>query len=338
MDDRKLSQAPSCSSDPSPAPVEPPDVGRRAALIRMLEVGAAVAGTALLTSGATEKTAEARRPPPPVVPQSPLVSLQIESPDGGDFPSFRHGGEAWIAGAEGERYNLRLQNHSPERVEVVVSVDGRDVISGRLGDYAKQRGYVIDPFDVLIIEGYRQSLDAVAAFRFADLSESYSARMGTPVHVGVIGVAAFAEKVRRRRRKNPIAPIEGEPFPGEDAAAPIPPATVVSGAERARARAEKSGDGADMSWAAPEQPNQLGTEYGESTFAPVEEVKFRRKHKKKPDQLLVVRYDSMAGLRERGVVFDDAPPRRPVRTWEHEPRPRPSREFAPPPPPKDWWR
>lgn len=305
----------------------------------MMEVGAAVAGTALLTSGVTEQTAEARRPPPPIEPQTALVSLQIESPDGSDFPSFRHGAELWIAGVEGQRYNLRLQNHSPERVEVVVSVDGRDVVSGRLGDYAKQRGYVLEPFGVLRIEGYRQSLESVAAFRFADLADSYSARMGTPANVGVIGVAVFSEKLNKRRHKLPLAPVEGDPFPGEDAAA-APSSSVVSGADKSRRKAEARGEGGgrDVSWAAPEQPNQLGTEYGESTFAPVEEVVFKRRHSKKPDQLLVVRYDSMDGLRARGIVFDE--PHRPIRTWEREPpRPRPQpREFAPPPPPRDWWR
>jgi hypothetical protein len=306
----------------------------------MLEVGAAVAGTALLTSGVTPQTAEAKRLPPPIEPQSPLVSLQIETPEGGDFPSFRSGGDIWIAGADGERYNLRLQNHSPERVEVVVSVDGRDVVSGRLGDYVKQRGYVLDPFGVLIIEGYRQSLDNVAAFRFTDLDNSYSARLGTPANVGMIGIAAFAEKVNKRRHKLPLAPVEGDPFPGEDAAA-TPAPTVVSGTERARAKADRRGEGsaADMSWAAPEEvPGALGTEYGESTFAPVEEVPFKRAHSKKPDQLLVVRYDSMEGLRARGVLFDETPRRRPVPTWEREPVRPDQHEFAPPPPPRDWWR
>lgn len=306
----------------------------------MLEVGAAVAGTALLTSGVSPQTAEARRPPPPIEPQSPLVSLTVETPEGSDYPSFQGGGDVWIAGADGERYNLRLQNHGPERVEVVVSVDGRDVISGRLGDYAKQRGYVLDPFGVLIIEGYRQSLDNVAAFRFSDLASSYSARLGTPANVGVIGVAAFAEKVSKRRHKLPLAPVDGDPFPGEDAAAQPAP-SMVSGTERARAKAERragEGSAADMSWAAPEQPGSLGTEYGESTFAPVEEVPFKRAHSKKPDQLLVVRYDSMEGLRARGVLFDETPPHRPIRTWDPEPVRPSNREFAPPPPPRDWWR
>ena len=321
-------------SDPKRA--EDPSWSRRGALFRMLEVGVAVAGTALLTSGASESEAKARQPPPPLEPQSPLVSVQIESPSGHDFPSFRQGRDTWLAGAEGERYNLRLQNHSPARVEVVVSVDGRDVISGRLGDYAKQRGYVLEPFGVLLIEGYRQSLDHVAAFRFATLEDSYAGRLGTPASVGVIGVAAFSEKVRTRRRKQPLAPANGDPFPGEDAAAP-PSASTVSGSDKARRKAQKRGSsGEAQSWAAPEDTSQLGTAYGEQTFAPVEEVSFRRKSNKKPDQLLVVRYDSMHGLRARGIVFDEpTPPRRPpVRTWE---RPS-SREFAPPPPPRDWWR
>jgi hypothetical protein len=321
--------------DPKRSPShDDPNLSRRGAFIRMLEIGVGIAGAAVLTSGASEQVAEARRLPPPVEPQQSLVSVQIEAPDGSDFPSFRSGGEVWIAGSEGQRYNLRLQNHSPERVEIVVTVDGRDVISGRLGDYVKQRGYVLDPFDVLIIEGYRQSLDSVAAFRFADLADSYSARLGSPIHVGLIGVAAFAERSPARLRQQPLAPVEGDAFPGEDAVAPTP-SVVVAGSDKARARAGGDArDGERMSWAAPEeeQVNQLGTEYGESTFSPVEEVTFKRKHRRKPDQLLVLHYDSMDGLRARGIVFDEPHHRRePVRTWDREPRPRDGR-FAPPPP------
>ena len=322
-----------------------PNLSRRGALFRMFEVGLGIAGAAVLTSGSSEPVAEAKKPPPAIEPQQPLVSLAIETPDGGSFPTFAHGGDLWIAGVEGQRYNLRIQNNSPNRVEVVVSVDGRDVVSGRLGDYVKQRGYVLDPFASLRIEGYRQSLDNVATFRFADLADSYTARLGTPMLAGVIGVAAFTERGREIRRKNPLAPLEGDPFPGEDAAARPAPSSVVTGAERARTReAKRSGDGAlggarDEGWAAPDDaPGQLGTEYGESKFSPVEEVSFKRKHRKKPDQLLVVRYDSMDGLQARGVIFDRPHHHpEPVRTWD-EPVRRRRDDFAPPPPPRDWWR
>jgi hypothetical protein len=326
-----------------------PNLSRRGALIRMLEIGLGVAGAVVLTSGSSEPVAEARRLPPPVSPQPhSLVSVQVEALGGGEFPSFRHGDQVWIAGSEGQRYNLRLHNHSPGRVEVVVTVDGRDVISGQLGDYVKQRGYVLDPFESLVIEGYRQSFDSVAAFRFADLADSYSARLGTPVHVGLIGVAAFAERQARaspRRRQAPLAPVTGHPFPGEEArSAPAPSGTVGAPEKRASRGGSSSGDGGGdkpMSWAAPEhaeaRPSQLGTEYGESTYSPVEEVTFQRANRRNPNQLLVLHYDSLAGLRARGIIDDprptwNPPPPRPT------PRPRQDPRFAPPPPPKDWWR
>lgn len=336
--ERERSLLPSRPAADAPKP-ESEALGRRGAIIRMAEIGLGIAGATILTSGASEKQAEARRPPPPVEPQRPLVSLELVDERGDHFPTFAHGGELWIAGVEGERYNLRIQNNTPERVEVVVSVDGRDVITGRLGDYVKQRGYVLDPFGVLVIEGYRQSLDKVAAFRFADLADSYTARLGTPIHAGVIGLAAFSERKWIRRRKRPLAPVEGEPFPGEDAAPTARP-SVVTGTERARdkaARRSRSGGGAEESWAAPEELNQLGTEFGESTFSPVEEVPFKRRRRRKPEQLLVLRYDSMAGLRERGVAVEPRPRPRP-RPEPIRPRRHTGRDFAPPPPPKDWWR
>ncbi|EDM75301.1 hypothetical protein PPSIR1_26026 [Plesiocystis pacifica SIR-1] len=312
-----------------------PNLSRRGALWRIFEVGVGVAGATLLTSGSTQQVAQARRMPPPVEPQRSLVSLELETPDGDSFPTFGHAGDRWAAGFEGERYNLRITNHTPKRVEIVVTVDGRDVISGRLGDYVKQRGYVLDPFDSLVVEGYRQSLDSVAAFRFSALGDSYTARMGTPVHAGVIGVAAFQEYELPHRRRKPLATVEGQPFPGEDAARPAPPSMIRGAGGRRKAEAKRSDAAASRGWAAPEDEaaNELGTEYGESQFSPVEEVSFKRKRRKHPDQLLVLRYDSMDGLRARGVV-EPPQPREPVRPWR-EPRWRePSRDFAPPPPPR----
>ncbi|NVB40848.1 hypothetical protein G6O69_23620 [Pseudenhygromyxa sp. WMMC2535] len=342
-----LESAPLVAPGATPDPADV-DLGRRGALIRLLEVGVGVAGAALLTSGAREGEAEARRPPPPIEPQQPLVSLHVETAAGESLPSFAAGDDLWIAGVEGQRYRLHLQNHSRGRVEVVVSVDGRDVISGKLGDYAKQRGYVIDPFASLTIEGYRQSFDDVAAFRFADLADSYSARMGTPGNVGVIGVAAFSERTRAVVRRRPLAPVEGEPFPGEDAAptvaSPRSSSSRATTREVAKAKGAASGgsDEGRGEWAMAEDKDrsvtQLGTEYGERRYSPVEEVSFKRAHRKKPDQLVVVRYDSISGLQARGIIRDVAPVRtwepEPVRTWEPEPR----RDFAPPPPPRDWWR
>src|SRR2546422_280885 len=80
------------------------------------------------------------------------------------------------------------------RVEAVVSVDGRDVVSGNPGDYMRERGYIIPPHGSVVVDGFRQSLSRAAAFRFSRPGSSYSSRMGTPENVGVIGVAFFGEQ------------------------------------------------------------------------------------------------------------------------------------------------
>jgi hypothetical protein len=335
----------------SPDSTEDPSTSRRGALIRMLEIGLGIGGAVVLTSGPGSSDVQARPamdPPPPIQHQHSLVSLALVHSDGSSFPTFFEGNTTWIAGQEGERYDLHIQNHTDGRVEVVVSVDGRDVISGKPGDYRKQRGYVLAPFGSLVVEGYRQSLDRIAAFRFSSLSDSYSARLGTPGNVGVIGVAAFSEKVREPRHKRALAPLTADPFPGEEAefrgeeAAPAAPAGVVTGsrADKKRGRQEARGDGG---FATAEPENRIGTEYGESVFSPVEEVEFKRENKKRPDQLLVLRYDSIEGLRARGIVVDETWRPEPVPFEEPEPfrprpRPRGDRDFAKPPPPKDWWR
>ncbi len=164
--------------------------------------------------------AEAHRPwndsghyhqPQPIPAQE--VSVTLESPSGGSIQTFWHDGSLYAAGQNGARYNLRVHNSTGERVEAVVSVDGRDVVSGQLGNYKSQRGYVIEPYGSVVIEGFRQSLDQVAAFRFTDIGNSYSARRGSGQHVGVIGVAVFKEYQPRFRRSPPQpVPIATRPY------------------------------------------------------------------------------------------------------------------------------
>ncbi len=123
-------------------------------------------------------------------------------------------GRALIVGAEGRRYNIVLQNQTGGRFEVVASVDGLDVIDGRPADLAK-RGYILEPYGSLTIDGFRRSETAVAAFRFGRVSQSYAARTSGDRNVGVVGVAFFAERgsvwtndeLRRRDTANP--------FPGD---------------------------------------------------------------------------------------------------------------------------
>jgi hypothetical protein len=122
-----------------------------------------------------------------------LVDVTVENEHGEELPTFHHKGGIYIAGRKGERYNLRITNQTSERIEVVATVDGRDVISGEKGDITNT-GYVIRPYDDILVKGFRQNHGQVAAFRFSSKGASYSARSGTSENVGVIGVAVFREK------------------------------------------------------------------------------------------------------------------------------------------------
>lgn len=276
-----------------------------------------------------------------VAPWGQEVSLTVEGASGGALPTYYHGGSVYVAGQLGERYNLRVQNNTGERVEAVVTVDGRDVVSGQLGNYKTQRGYVIEAYGSVVIEGYRQSLDQVAAFRFTDVGNSYSGRWGTPQHTGVIGVAVFKEYHPRRQRQPP-APIATRPYydpyygdyqgaggRAEASEAPAPAPADASAAKSAPSGGAYYRDEARRNY---ERSPQLGTQYGESTYSAVREVTFERKHKRRPDVLMTVYYDSKDNLRARGVPVDpyyhSPPPPVDPRPWPEERH----NQYAPPPP------
>ncbi|HET9960428.1 MAG TPA: hypothetical protein VFQ61_38425 [Polyangiaceae bacterium] len=140
---------------------------------------------------------------------------------GNPLRSYGAGNQCYVEGSPGQRYVIEVQNRTGQRFEVVASVDGLDVLDGSAGTFEK-RGYVMRPFSTLEIEGFRQSLDEVAAFRFGRVADSYAARTGDDRNVGVVGVAFFGEagapppyldsEQQRRDR--------AEPFPGRFAQPP----------------------------------------------------------------------------------------------------------------------
>lgn len=145
-----------------------------------------------------------------------VVSLLDEI--GRPLPAADIGGERWAVGEPGQRYMIGVENRSSERWEVVTSVDGLDVIDGEPAALHK-RGYIIDPWSSITIDGWRTSESGVAAFRFSALEDSYAGRKGHARNVGVVGVAFFRERGAPRwddtaRRR------AADPFPGRFADPP----------------------------------------------------------------------------------------------------------------------
>jgi hypothetical protein len=230
--------------------------------------------------------------------------LELVDDGGRPLPSYLHEGRTYVLGSAGARYRLRIRNDSGRRVEVVVSVDGRDVIDGGPSSLGK-RGYLVDARGEVLIDGYRLSEDAVAAFRFGTVARSYAALEGDARDVGVIGVAVFPE-----RRPRP-APLRDSPAREKSASA-----EAVQGAPAP---------------AAPEAKRPgLGTTFGEEHESHVRQVAFVRESAS-PAVRLTLRYDDRAGLLAAGVDVDgrcEAPEQRLRR--EADPFRRDSR-WAPPP-------
>lgn len=150
------------------------------------------------------------------------LSMGLRDENGSWLTAFTAGSKNYIVGEAGRRYTIVVRNATPFRIECVISVDGLDVIDGRDASFAK-RGYLVEGNKEIEVDGFRQSANSVAAFRFGSVSGSYAEQKhGESRNVGVIGLAVFNERgtepwnfnndVNRRHDANP--------FPGQFAQPP----------------------------------------------------------------------------------------------------------------------
>jgi hypothetical protein len=198
-------------------------------------------------------------------------------------------------------------------------VDGRDVLDGRPSELEK-RGYIVQPYGEVVIDGFRLNNESVAAFRFSDVRHSYAAKMGDARDVGVIGVAVFPERVRvfpqpyqaysgLNTQTSPRAEdgvsqsgdvggaADRAPEPeasGALGAAQAPPPSAATKSMEARRSANRPG---------------LGTEFGEQRESHVQEIEFERASES-PAAMLVLRYNDCQGLRNTGIDVSRCCPNR----------------------------
>ena len=241
------------------------------------------------------------------------------------LPTYQFEGRTFVVGKPGNEYALSLRNQGGERVLVVGSVDGVNIVSGETAS-PMQSGYVLSPGQSAEINGWRKSLSNTAAFYFTEHDNSYAARTGRPNDVGVIGAAIF----RERRLPPPIrykpwsedrsGPMPyGSPAPqqgrGDSAAEYAPPASAAAPNDMAK-RAEKS----------------LGTGHGRIEQSDTRYTEFQRASNT-PDQVVTVYYDTYSNLLAMGVpVWRDEGNRYAYRKPHPRPFPRdPTAGFVPDP-------
>lgn len=236
---------------------------------------------------------------------------------------YRHG-EYWVAGEPGARYAIAIRNRLGERLLAVTSVDGVNVITGQNAGW-DQSGYVLDPWEGYQIAGWRKSDYQVAEFAFTAASRSYAARTGRPQNVGIIGIALFRELIPEAALAVPAPPIANGPpaaaqraLPAPDrserqseaqaapapAPAPAPSATPPSPATRSSDLAANEFRREPAPGFLPAPAPSLGTAHGAAEYSYVAHTRFLRRQWH-PDEIIRIRYDSLANLIAMGIVPAD---------------------------------
>ena len=237
---------------------------------------------------------------------SPLVEVSVVTERGPGLLLYPVASEqpntyrAYVEAIRGERYSVRVRNHSPFRVGLVIAVDGRNIISGKKSFLQPQeRMYILDPHGWGYYDGWRSSNNQVNTFYFTDAGGSYAGAWGDYSAMGVIAVAVFPE------RRPPEPPVYERGGTYEQRDMKEMPKKSAPQAMRPRVGAEP------------------GTGYGEEKYSPVIRVDFE------PEPVAAERhflkYEWREALCRKGIIDCRSPQPR-NRFWDE------NRGYAPPPP------
>jgi hypothetical protein len=263
-----------------------------------------------------------------------LVDLSVEV-DGTAAPLYfaRDGsGRYYLEARAGSAYAVRISNHSPERIGVVLAVDGLNAISGEreLGpaDPARRgRMYVIDPWGDVQVRGWRTSLEDVRRFMFVDERGSYAARTGRANgKMGWIQAWAYRERFaahiapprgpwdrqpqpyeQPEARREGAAPRDGSDDKAEAAPPKAAPPDVAAAPESRAADGARSKRPDGFEGAYP------GTGWGSQAWDPATVVRFDAQPA--PADTVTLRYEYAPALRALGLL---PPPRERDRLSERD--------------------
>lgn len=237
----------------------------------------------------------ADRPWPAPYAVGALVGVRVEV-EGAAAPLYAAvdgSGRYYVEARRGGRYALHLENRSGERLAVLMTVDGLNVISGgRQSVDQSGRMYVLDPWESADIQGWRTSLDDVRRFTFVDERASYAARTGQAnSRMGWIELAVYRERHRYGWRAPERPDVTAQDRPRAEAPAPQA-RTEEQGRDDKRAGSGKAQSGAAESYP--------GTGWGEQTHDPVNLVDFEPEAR--PAERITVRYEYASALRALGIL------------------------------------
>ncbi len=113
--------------------------------------------------------------------------------NGRKVKEYRHNGLTFVEAKDGTEFAIEVKNHRSGRVLAIVSVDGLDIVDGKVAT-AKSRGYIVSGNNADTFNGWRKSKEQVSNFKFTTGKNSYSTEKGKGASNGIIGIKLIAEK------------------------------------------------------------------------------------------------------------------------------------------------
>ena len=219
-----------------------------------------------------------------------VVDARVVSDSGADFAKYRtypqirqEGKYFYMEAIKGERYSIRVQNRSNQRIGVVIAVDGRNIISGDKSDLkGSERMYIIDPYVTQTFEGWRTGMDRTNRFYFTEQSDSYAERVfADGSAMGTIALAVYRERI----------PVRVPPFTQEQSKLKAPSAGAAPAAPSERHSSDRLAEA---------KSEQTGTGFGETTHSPSRIVDFRAESVMV--EKIVLKYEWQSELCRKGVI------------------------------------
>jgi hypothetical protein len=259
------------------------------------------AGVAVAVLAAAGQASAHQRPAP-----GSLVGISVDV-EGTETPLYRAvdgSGRYYLEARRGARYAFRLTNRTGERLAVLMTVDGLNVISGeRQAIDQRGRMYVLDPYESAHIQGWRSSLDDIRRFTFVDEQRSYATRSGQAnARMGWIELAVYREQRPYAWRQQPDVTRQGRDEAGRERDNAAPPPAAAESEEKADAPkagglSKRSGDHASGARSYP------GTGWGEQAHDPVHVVDFQAQPY--AAERITLRYEYASALRALGILPRD---------------------------------
>jgi hypothetical protein len=234
------------------------------------------------------------------------VTIEIVSENGSNFLTIPHkdfmkGGthiiKKYLEARRGENYGVAIRNRTPDRIGVVIAVDGRNIISGKKSDLKNGEDmYIVNGYGHGKYDGWRTASDKVHKFYFTDTGDSYAMRtFNDSTAMGIIAVAVYREK------DQPKLLHEQKRL---DSAPPAPSAESSARSKAGAARDESAGTG-----------------FGNEQYSPTLRVAFEPEPI--PSQKTLVKYEWHETLCKKGILSCRQEPNN--RLWDED-------EYAPFPP------